>query len=86
MFTHPAFQLLAASDASNPLAPTGLEIFITLLGLLAIVLFFYALFTIFRAPELSAGQKFLWLIAVIVFPLLGGIIWVLYYRSSKRNH
>ena len=71
----------------NPLVPTSWEMTFTVMGLIQLALFFFCLFTIFRNPHIDAVQKLLWLIAVIVFPILGPAVWIYYSRALKlRNN
>lgn len=74
------------AENMNPLVPTSWEITITVIGLVQIVLFLFCLFTIFRNPYIDAVQKFLWLIAAAVLPLLGGLAWIYYSRTLKLKN
>jgi Phospholipase_D-nuclease N-terminal len=48
----------------------------TLIGLLHLVLVIYTVYLIFTGPR-SQERKLLWLIVVVIFPVLGPILYLL---------
>lgn len=55
--------------------PTILSLVLFFVGAAAIALFFAALISIARAPEIDGTQRALWILIVIVAPFLGAIVW-----------
>ncbi|WP_425051256.1 PLD nuclease N-terminal domain-containing protein [Psychromarinibacter sp. S121] len=54
-------------------------------GLILLALDIYALVSIVSSNA-STGKKVLWSLAVIVFPLLGFIIWLLFGPRGSARH
>ncbi|WP_374213213.1 PLD nuclease N-terminal domain-containing protein [Psychromarinibacter sediminicola] len=54
-------------------------------GLILLALDIYALVQIFSSRA-STGKKVLWSLGVIVFPLLGFIIWLLFGPRGAERH
>jgi hypothetical protein len=48
---------------------------ITILGVLAFVVGIAAIVSVLRNPDLSGGSKALWVVVILIFPLLGGLIY-----------
>ncbi len=47
----------------------------TLVGLAALVLIVATLVSVFRNPDISGGEKAVWVVATIVFPFLGSLVY-----------
>ena len=48
---------------------------ITILGVLAFVVGIAAIVSVLRNPDFSGGSKALWVVVILIFPLLGGLIY-----------
>ena len=48
---------------------------ITVLGVLAVVVGLAAIISVLRNPDFSGGSKALWVVVILIFPLLGGLIY-----------
>lgn len=57
-----------------------------ILGVIALILWIYAIYDIVRGTFQGSGSKFLWLIVVIIFPILGAILYLLSGRKSKTSY
>ena len=57
-----------------------------LLSAAAVVLFFWALFSIALQPAITGERKAIWILLVIVLPLLGPLVWLIAGRpdASRR--
>jgi hypothetical protein len=53
----------------------------TLVGLAALVLIVATLVSVFRNPRISGGEKAVWVVATIVFPFLGSLV----YFTVRRD-
>ncbi|QHC56669.1 phospholipase D-like protein [Rathayibacter tanaceti] len=50
----------------------------------AAILLVSALVTIIRAQRLSTATRVGWLVVVVLLPVVGSILWLLYYRAVAR--
>jgi hypothetical protein len=48
---------------------------ISVAGVLALVLGIAACVSLLRNPELSGGAKAMWLVAIVLFPILGSVVY-----------
>jgi hypothetical protein len=48
---------------------------ITVLGVFAFVVGIAAIVSVLRNPDFSGGSKALWVVVILIFPLLGGLIY-----------
>jgi hypothetical protein len=55
-----------------------------ILGLIALILWIYAISDIVSGSLEGQGRKIFWLIVVIFFPILGAILYLLF--GSKKAH
>ena len=53
----------------------------TLVGLAALVLIVATLVSVFRNPRISGGEKAVWVVATIVFPFLGSLVYFTVLRG-----
>jgi hypothetical protein len=53
----------------------------TLVGVVALVLIIVTLISLFRNPRISGGEKAVWVVATICFPLLGSLV----YFTVRRD-
>jgi hypothetical protein len=53
----------------------------TLVGLAALVLIVATLVSVFRNPRISGGEKAVWVVATIIFPFLGSLV----YFTVRRD-
>jgi hypothetical protein len=53
----------------------------TLVGVVALVLIGVTLISLFRNPHISVGEKAVWVVATICFPLLGSLV----YFTVRRD-
>ena len=47
----------------------------SVVGLAALVLIIVTLVSVFRNPDVSGGEKAVWVVATIVFPFLGSLVY-----------
>ena len=47
----------------------------SVVGLAALVLVVVTLVSVFRNPDVSGGEKAVWVVATIVFPFLGSLVY-----------
>lgn len=57
----------------------------SVLGLIHLMVFIWALFNIIADPGLSFGGKLLWILIVLLLPLLGLILYYLIGGSSRST-
>lgn len=57
---------------------------LTILGLIAVALWVYAIAKIVSGSIQGQGSKIFWLIVVIFFPIVGAILYLLF--GSKKAH
>ena len=48
---------------------------ISVLSVIALVLAIAALISVFKNPEISGGTKAMWTLAILVFPILGSLVY-----------
>ena len=53
----------------------------SVLGIVALVAIVVTLFSVFRNPRISGGEKAVWVVATICFPLLGSLV----YFTVRRD-
>jgi Phospholipase_D-nuclease N-terminal len=53
----------------------------TLVGVVALVLIVVTLVSVFRNPRVSGGEKAVWVVATVCFPLLGSLV----YFTVRRD-
>jgi hypothetical protein len=53
----------------------------SLVGVVAVVLIVVTLVSVFRNPRISGGEKAVWVVATICFPLLGSLV----YFTVRRD-
>jgi Phospholipase_D-nuclease N-terminal len=53
----------------------------TVLGVVALVLIVVTLVSVFRNPRISAGEKAVWVVVTIFFPLFGSLV----YFTVRRD-
>ena len=72
------------AEGTNPLLPTGWEFSILAFGLCHVALVIFAIISLTRNKTLAPATKFLCLLAILAFPLLGPAAWFLHlYRSRS---
>ena len=47
----------------------------SVLGIVALVVIVVTLVAVFRNPDISGGEKAVWVVATICFPLLGSLVY-----------
>lgn len=55
------------------------------IGLLAIVLMFYALFDALRAEETRGVPKWVWVLVVLLLPVVGAVLWLVLGKIRDRG-
>ena len=50
-----------------------------------IILIFHIMLDIFRSHDLSGGAKALWVLLILVFPLLGGLVYLVIRGGSMHE-
>lgn len=60
----------------NPLVPTSGEVAILILGLLVVVLWAVAVFSLAKDRHYTPTQRLLWLLVVLVAPAVGSVLWL----------
>ncbi len=63
----------------------GVMIFVLLLALAAFVLFIVALVGIARSARLSDLARAVWVLIVLVFPVLGPVVWFIIGQHSEHS-
>ena len=53
----------------------------SVLGIVALVAIVVTLVSVFRNPRISGGEKAVWVIATICFPLLGSLVYFTVRRT-----
>ena len=48
---------------------------ISVLSVIAVALAIAALISVFKNPEISGGTKAMWTLAILVFPILGSLVY-----------
>ena len=48
---------------------------ISVLSVVALVLAIAALIAVFKNPEISGGTKAMWTLAILIFPILGSLVY-----------
>jgi len=56
-----------------------------LLGLLLLIAMVWAIYSIFQSAA-STGAKVLWTVLIIVVPVVGLIIWLIFGPKGKSSH
>ena len=54
-----------------------------LLGLFWVVLVIYVLYTLWTRSRLTEGTKIIWTIIILIFPVLGLILYALFGRPNR---
>ena len=72
------------SEGVNPVIPGGWEILVQAVGLCHLVLVIAAVLFLARDRTLAPGVKFLCLLGILAFPLLGPAAWFLHLFRSRR--
>lgn len=72
--------------ASNPTVPAAWEFMVTAMGALILLLTAAAVISLAREKTLAPGMKFLCLLGVLGFPVLGPAIWFFHLHRSRRSH
>ncbi len=60
-------------------------LFMMLLGVAAVVLFFWALFSIILDKGLQPAPKLLWVIVVLLLPVIGPLLWIFLGHKVGRH-
>ncbi len=72
-------------DAVNPIIPTSWEFFITVVGLIQLILLIIAVVRVGRDPWLKPEHKIFLLLVSLLVPLLGPALSLLVvFRTNKR--
>jgi hypothetical protein len=75
--------LLPADDLARLADATALMIVLGVLALAQIVLFIAALISIIASPRYTGGGKFLGVVLVFTFPLVGPLAWFVVGRRAR---
>jgi Phospholipase_D-nuclease N-terminal len=76
--------VLFAADGQSAGSVAGLGIAVVV-GLALLALFVAALLSVLRSTRLTGTGRIVWIIAVLVFPLLGPLAWFLVGRRSSAE-
>ncbi|NYE94947.1 cytochrome bd-type quinol oxidase subunit 1 [Psychromicrobium silvestre] len=71
-------------EEANPIVPGFFDLGLVVLGILFLALVIWALVSIFRSTESSAG-KLLWALVVLALPLLGSAAWLIGRYLQRRQ-
>lgn len=66
----------------NPLVPTTGEVAVLLLGLLVVVLWAVAVWSLAKDRHYTPTQRLLWLLVVLAAPVVGSALWLTVGRRS----
>ena len=81
--------LLLAQDAGDAVAWGfgGMMILMVLLGVLAVVVWIWALIDAIRNPHLDDTMRIVWVLVIVFTQIVGAIIYLIIGRSSQtRTH
>ncbi|MEV0678058.1 PLDc N-terminal domain-containing protein [Actinosynnema sp. NPDC050436] len=71
-----------AQDTADSTSVT-IAVFLVLTALLQVALWVAAFVSVMRQDRLTGGGKFLWLVVIVGFPLLGSLGWFIFGRSAQ---
>ena len=71
-----------ADEGANPVIPTHWEFTVIGVGVLALVLFVLVLIDIARSRRVTGLVRAVWVLVVLVFPVVGSLLWLLVGRRS----
>lgn len=71
--------------STYPLFDVFISTLYLVLMLFWIILVFHVMFDIFRSHDLGGGAKTLWIVFILIFPLLGCLIYVLARGGSMHE-
>ena len=63
----------------------GLSIGVILLGILLLIIWIWAIFDIIKRPFASMMVKLLWILAVLFFPFVGVIFYLIFGRRTSST-
>lgn len=66
----------------NPLVPTTGEVAVLLLGLLVVILWAVAVWSLAKDRHYTPTQRLLWLLVVLAAPVVGSALWLTVGRRS----
>jgi Zn-dependent protease with chaperone function len=70
---------------NNPVLPVSFELVAIIPVVIWAALVFAALLTIAKSTQLTAAQRVLWTIAVILLPVAGSAAWLISYWIERRQ-
>ncbi|WP_443217727.1 PLDc N-terminal domain-containing protein [Saccharothrix sp. CCNWYY140] len=70
-------------EAADDALGVGVLLFLAGLAVALFVLWVAAVVSVLRHPRLTGGGKFLWILVIIGFPLLGSIGWFVVGRDAQ---
>lgn len=70
---------------SNPIIPNQWELTILGIGVLALVLFVVVIIDIARSRHITGLARAVWLLVVLVFPLVGPLLWLSIGRRGNAT-
>lgn len=74
-----------AAQGANPVIPNHWEFTVLGLGVLALLLFAVVLIDVARSRHLAGLARAAWVLVVLVFPVIGPLLWVLVGRRAKTS-
>ncbi|WP_270256538.1 PLD nuclease N-terminal domain-containing protein [Kocuria marina] len=69
----------------DPLVPTAGEAAVLGLGILTVILWAVALWTLSRDRRYTPTQRLLWLLAIVAAPIVGSALWLLLGRRPGTD-
>jgi len=69
----------------NPAIPAAWEFLVTAMGVAILVLAVAAVISLARDRTLAPGTKFLCLLGILGFPVLGPAVWFFHVHRSRRS-
>ena len=76
--------LLAQQDAAAPLVlGGGMMLVVALLGILALVLWIWALIDAIQNPALSGNERLIWILVIVLTSWIGALIYLVVGRKRR---
>ncbi|NUT98359.1 MAG: PLDc_N domain-containing protein [Saccharothrix sp.] len=74
---------LVVQEAADDALGVGVLLFLVGLAVVLFVLWVAAVVSVVRHPRLTGGGKFLWIVVIFGFPLLGSIGWFVAGKDAR---
>ncbi|RKT70114.1 phospholipase D-like protein [Saccharothrix variisporea] len=75
--------MVVVQETADDALGVGVLLFLAGLAVALVVLWVAALVSVLRHPRLTGGGKFLWILVIFAFPLLGSIGWFVAGKDAQ---